>query len=407
MDKNEIVPLPSASFIQKTGVSNLLEQIRPSWQSKALITRVKRIFAIDQSSACQRLFNAAIHDLREKIIVAGIDIAREAAKQNKLPPVEKPEDIYEYSTAKLINLAYKIGLLSRPEWRRVSRCYEIRRDLEHEDDEYEAGIEDSLYIFKTCIEVILARDPIHLLRVEDVKVDIEQPVPIFPSETLLNDYEHAPQPRQEEISRFLMSIALDPKRSEIVRQNAFTLLGQIQPRTQRAVKLRLAEHMQERIGRRSLDRLHLRVAHVSGVLPYLRQSSVKDFFVDVFRQMEKVGYRWTAHEEHGELLRSFQEIGGLLYCPVLVRPMILKWLILAYIGERGGRTSYGHVRNVFYSNTAEPLIVGILEQSRHLVADEVQALSKNNDIKRCCSDTFLARRYEALLDIVDTEIEKP
>jgi hypothetical protein len=40
-----------------------------------------------------------------------------------------------------------MGLLPRPEWRRVTRCYEIRRDLEHEDDEYEATVEDCIYIF--------------------------------------------------------------------------------------------------------------------------------------------------------------------------------------------------------------------------------------------------------------------
>jgi hypothetical protein len=70
--------------------------IRPAWQAKDLITRVKRLVNVDPSSACQRLFNATIHDLREKVIIAGIDIARDAAKQNKLPPVEKAEDIEEY-----------------------------------------------------------------------------------------------------------------------------------------------------------------------------------------------------------------------------------------------------------------------------------------------------------------------
>jgi hypothetical protein len=49
-----------------------------------------------------------------------------------------------------------MGLLTRPEWRRLTRAYDIRRDLEHEDSEYEAGVEDCIYVFKTSIEAVLA-----------------------------------------------------------------------------------------------------------------------------------------------------------------------------------------------------------------------------------------------------------
>lgn len=252
---DDIVPSPSVSLIRASEVPTLLDQIRPAWRAKDLINRVRRLLAIDPSSACQRLFNAAIHDLREKIVVAGIDIAKEAAKQYKLPPVEKQEDIENYPTAKIIDLAHRIGLLSRPEWRRLSRSYEIRRDLEHEDDEYEAGVEDCVYIFKTCIDVVLAKDPIHLLRVTDVKELIQEPVPIFPAPSLCDDYQHAPQPRQEEILKFLVSIALDEKQADLVRQNAFALLTHFQPLTQNAVKLALAGHLQEKITRAGPTRI--------------------------------------------------------------------------------------------------------------------------------------------------------
>jgi len=142
MSDEKPVPLPSVSLVRASEVPALLLQVRPAWQARNLIARVKSLIQIDPSSACQRLFNAAVHDLREKLVIAGIDIARDAARQHKLPPVEKPEDIENYSTDKLIELAFRVGLLTRSEWRRLTRCYEIRRDLEHEDDEYEAGIED-------------------------------------------------------------------------------------------------------------------------------------------------------------------------------------------------------------------------------------------------------------------------
>ncbi len=156
IDGQKLMPNVNKEIIEASGVYNLLSRIRPHWQSKNLIQRVTKILSVDPSSACQRLFNASIHDLREKILFAGIDIAAEAAKQHKLPPVTNTESIENYSTLRLIDLSYRMGLLSRPEYRRILRTYDIRKDLEHEDDEYEAGVEDCVYIFRTCIDVVLS-----------------------------------------------------------------------------------------------------------------------------------------------------------------------------------------------------------------------------------------------------------
>ena len=63
--------------------------------------------------------------------------------------------------------------------------------------------------------------------------------------------------------------------------------------------------------------------------------------------MREVGTQWTANEHHGKLLLSFSEYGGLEHCPDMIRRIILKWLVLTYLGEPGGRTSYGNIRHVF------------------------------------------------------------
>lgn len=319
MEDNSITSLPAAELITSSEVPTLLERIRPQWQAKNLIKRVHSLLRTDPSSACQRIFNAAIHDLREKIAIAGVDIAQETSATYKLPPVARAEDLEEYPTARIIDLAYRMGLLSRPEWRRLARCYEIRRDLEHEDDEYEAGVEDVIYVFKTCIETVLSRDPIQPLRIRDVKEVIDEPESIVPDQALLDDYERAPQPRQEEICRFLISIALDDKKPEVTQQNAFNLLARVASLTHNQVKLKLVEFLQQRIGRRGLDRRHARVAIASGVMPYLKRADRTSFFEQVYAQMETVGTRWIAHAQHGELLRSFIELGGLHYCPEDVR----------------------------------------------------------------------------------------
>jgi len=402
MDK--LIKIPDAKIEQASEMSRMLQGIRPSWQAKDLISRVKRLISIDPSSACQRLFNASIHDLREKVIIAGLDIAREAAKQNKLPPIEKPEDVEDYPTAKLIDLAHSIGLLTRPDWRRLARCYEIRRDLEHEDDEYEAGPADCFYIFDTCIKVVLSQDPLHVLKIVDVKELIEQPLPAIPASSLLEEYEHAPQPRQEEILKFLISIGLDSKQSDLVRQNAFTFLNQFGPVTQNPIKLRIAEHIQGRIKGDRQNRGAIRIAFALGVLPYIKQAYVNDFFEGVFREMEQVSFSWAKYESHGDLLRSFRGIGGLLFCPPGPRIKIIKWMMLAYVGEPGGLTRYGNVRPVFYSNTAAPLIEELVKQAGTIVKAEVQSLASDKEIKRACSySDHLKRRLEAFLDLAEGE----
>jgi len=95
-------------------LNGFLTTVRPEWQHRSLIERVKKLLDVDPSSACQRLLNAAFHDLRQKIVIAGIDLAQQAATANKLPPISKPEDVLEsYSNSHIIDLAYRIGILSR------------------------------------------------------------------------------------------------------------------------------------------------------------------------------------------------------------------------------------------------------------------------------------------------------
>ena len=160
---------------EQSGIQQLLDKASPHWKAKQLIQRVEKLIRVDPSSACQRIFNASIHDLKEKIVLTGLDIAKEAAEANRYPEVSKAEHVVSLDVKRTINLAVYMGLLTRPEWRRLSRAYDIRRDLEHEDDEYEATFEDCVYVFKSCVEVVLAKDPVQLLKLTDVKGLIEQP----------------------------------------------------------------------------------------------------------------------------------------------------------------------------------------------------------------------------------------
>ena len=310
------------------------------------------------------------------------------------------EDVDNYSTAKLIDLAYRMGLLTRPEWRRLTRAYDIRRDLEHEDSEYEAGLEDLIYIFKTCIEAVLSKDPVSLIKVSEVKQVVEAAGPAAADLQLLEDYEHAPDTRQLEILRFLLSTTLNNDEPELVRQNALAMLSSLATSTRNAVKVELAKQLQDRLARKPLSDLHVRVAHAAGVLPYLRRAQRTSFFREYLDGLQRVGFHWKSHASHGTILRRLGEYGGLASIPDDELRAIVKWLVLCYIGEPGGYGA-GINRDVFFSNSAAPLIEQLFAEAPDVPRDIVVDLSEDKDVKRACArGTAVARRYQELLDIV-------
>ena len=395
-DEYSLVPKEQYELTKKNIVDFWLEQIRPVWKARTLIDRVRQLIPVDLSSACQRLLNAAIHDLREKVITAGIDIAQQIAKENRLPPIEKAEDIEEYATARLLDLCYKMGILNRTEWRKLQRAYDIRRDLEHEDDQYQAGLEDCVYIFTTCIEIVLSRDPVQLLRVTDVKEVVEKPSAFVPGSQLLEDYRCAPQVRQEEIGKFLISSALDSTKPDIVRRNCLELMRYIEPATPPHVKIVIAGDFGKRVGR-NLDVPHAKVAVACGAISYLRQGLVLDFYQRLLQDMEKIGYQWQSYHEHSELLETLEDVGAQENCPSkLLRPLI-KWFVLAYVGEPG----YGYSgRAVFYSNTAATIINRLFQNSPKRVFDILRNLANDREIKFAVGrNKSVAQRFELLLDM--------
>lgn len=395
----ELIPSANMEIIEASGVNALLLQIRPHWQAKNLIQRVTKLLHVDPSSACQRLFNASIHDLREKILFAGIDIAAEAAKQHKLPPISSAENIENYSTLRMIDLAYRMGLLSRPEYRRILRAYDIRKDLEHEDDEYEAGVEDCVYIFRTCVDVILSKDPIELIKLTDIKEIVERSEATTLNESLLEEFRYAPEPRQMEIYKFLISSSLNVELPDVVRHNCYMALHALKSLAHSQVLIACAREFVQRIGKRGPTLIEARVAYGSGIFPYLKQAQIKDFYDSYFDEMKRVGYSWGAHNSHGELLRNLEEIGGLDFCPEELLAQYVEWLVLCYVGSSGGRTSYGNVRNVFYSNVGAPIAINILKTKSRNIYPVVADLEKRSKSVRCAiSDEHVARRFNSILD---------
>ena len=400
---SEIVPSTTTtmSLIADDDVPALMKQIRPEWQARGLIERVRKLLPVDLSSACQRLLNAAIQDLREKIKIAGLDIAEEAAKLHKLPPVRTDDDVDNYSTARIIDLAYRMGLLTRPEWRRLSRAYEIRRDLEHEDSEYEAGIEDAVYIFRVAIESVLSKDPVQLVRVTDVKEVVEAPGPAVANDELIEDFEHAPDTRQIDILKFVLSRALDDDETDVVRTNAFNVLGALSAVARDAVRLEVGRHLQDKVGRRGLTDVEVRAAQQGRIFVYLRKAQKRAFFKNLYARMALIGPGWRSHSSHGDLLRIIVDTGGLATITEEELPEYVKWMTLCFIGEPGGYGA-GVGRAVFFSNSGVRIIVQLFEEAPDLVRPIVVALAKDKDVKAArARSAHVSRRYDELLDLIE------
>lgn len=394
----ELIPAGS-SPISKSGIQDILNQIRPVWKGKDLIQRVERLLPVDASSACQRLFNAAIHDLKEKIIVMGVDLAKEVAANYKLPSLSKDEDILDYNVSKTIDLAYRIGILKRPEWRRIHRCYEIRRDLEHEDNEYEAVLEDCFYIFKSTIDIVLSKDPIELLKVTDAKELIERSDKVTPSEEFLEDFKSAPRIRQKEIFDLLISYAYDSGKPDIVRENAVELMRQIRPLTISTVTIEIASDLENRLGRNGIDLITAKVGHACGGIGYFKKVKLKDFYSSLLKDFILAIGDWN---KQTAICSKLEDVGGIKNCPNEIYYDILKKMVEFYIGE----PSYGQYRNlrpVFYSNGAAPIISRIIQSDPKTAGTYIDRLRNDKDIRLSIGNTYILRRFESFVDF--TEIE--
>jgi hypothetical protein len=391
--------VPSGDPISRSGIEKVLNNIRPSWKGKNLIQRVERLLPVDASSACQRLFNAAIHDLKEKMIVIGVDLAKEVAVNYKLPGINTDDDLLNYNVSKTIDLSYRIGILSRSEWRRLHRCYEIRRDLEHEDNEYEAVLEDCFYIFKSAIDIVLSKDPIELLKVTDVKQLIELSTKITPSQEFLANYKNAPKLRQREINELLVSYAFDDKKPDIVRENTIELMRNIKDFTFPTVIIEIAAIIETRYTGNGIDLKTAKISYACGAIAYFKKIKLNDFYSKLFDEIGAAADNWRSQTQ---VALKLEDIGGIANCPQEIYKKMLRKLVLFYIGEE----SYGPgsvYRNVFFSNAAAPIIARIIQNDAKRVAPLLEELRIDSRINISIKNQFVLRRFEALIDLTEVE----
>ena len=406
-DTHSVVPYQHPEKPALPTAETYLARIRPEWRSTRLVERVRALLPVDASSACQRLLNAATHDLRSKIRILGIDLAAETARDFKLPPITSDEDLEEYSTARLYDLAYRIGLLNRAEWRRIHRAYDIRRDLEHEDDEYEASTGDLISIFETAIDVVLSREPIQVIQLRDVEEIIEGTAPAWASSDILSDFTEAPPQRKSEILERLAFWSLDDERPEIVRTNSYRVLRQLEPLAPSGAKIALAQKLETRIGRRPVDINTAQVALASGSYPYIHSRQQRLISEAILGRFEAVKPEWRRHPYHAEVLDDFAAAGAFSICPVGADRRIVRWMIVAYLGEPGGYGYSGRNRAVFYSNTAAPRIERLLREAAPSIKGHVEYVAGEKTTRELVKVPEQEERLSRLVELASSKYDNP
>ena len=182
------------------------------------------------------------------------------------------------------------------------------------DAEYEAQPEDCIYVFATCITIVLSRDPIELIRVRDVRELIESPNKTL-SPDLLEDYGKAPEVRQTEIVRMLVGVARATKEPDLVRQHAVEALRTFAPLTDDKVKITVASEIHEQLQGRPLQAVEMKIAAAIEAVPYLKQRRVTAFYTEIGDKLLKISPDWGSYQRHRDPLNEIEDYGGLAVIP--------------------------------------------------------------------------------------------
>jgi hypothetical protein len=222
------------------------------------------------------------------------------------------------------------------------------------------------------------------------------------SKELLDDFEGAPDKRQLEITKVLISASRDEKKPDIVRQNAVEALRSIKRTIRKSARAQIGQYMQELLKGAPLGLADMKIAAAAELVPYLKQSRVKEFFEDSHAKFVQVGCRWTSNVQHRKLLDDFEDVGGLEVVPPEIRSKCVLWMVRCFIGEPGGY-GMGYNRNVFYSDVAAPRIREAFQRAGVLIHGDLEQAAKDKLVKAAVTDKHIARRMEMLRDLVSAD----
>ena len=161
----------------------------PTWTDRNLVSRIEHLLKVDPSSACQRLFNATIQDLREKILGLEVENPCKTDFDLNLSPIVEKQRLTFCPTMQLIELSHKLRILTGAERERILRCYQIICELVREEDEYKLDAQKIIFLFKSCVSCVLGKEPVVLRGEAKGKISPGQEIYTRPVFNTLEDNE--------------------------------------------------------------------------------------------------------------------------------------------------------------------------------------------------------------------------
>ncbi len=375
-----------------------LSEIREPWQTSRLVERVRQLISVDHSCACQKLFNTAIWDIKDKLGQWGEDFVYKIAYKNSKISRGTVNPISGLSTTELLNLSYRSKLLSFEQWQLITECYQIRCKLEHEDRYFEVSSLETEKFFDVCINEVLSVDSMEIKEYDNFETITELTELAVPSQLLLSSFGSMSLENQVDATTFLIDVATNS--SELMRATQNSVISLIHLRES------LSDHAKQEVALKYSDpNIHhidsrlVESLKCADALRFIETSSKSKFYESVYLSMIEVGEDWNKGQQQLEILQSFTELGSLDECPEQHRTNIFNWMALTYIGQDSGDSAYISERNVYFSKEASPVIQRLIIEANYISNAMIDTLLTDSAIAVLAENSFIAKRFERFLQL--------
>ncbi len=373
-----------------------LSEIREPWKTSRLVERVSQLISVDHSCACQKLFNTAIWDIKDKLSRWGEEFVYKVARTTSSisPNTENP--ISGLSTTVLLNLAYKSMLLTFEQWQLMTECYQIRCKLEHEDRYFEVSSLETVKFFDVCVNEVLNVETKEINEYDEFESLLKLTELAVPSEFLLSSFRSMSPENQVDATTFLIDLATN--NSELIRVTQNSVISLIHLReslsdhTKQAIALKYSDPKIRHIDSKLVESLKC-----ADVLRFIETSSKSKFYESIYLSMIEVGEDWYKGQQQLEILQSFIELGSLNECPEQHRTNIFNWLALTYIGQDTGDSAYISERNVYFSKEASPVIQKLINEANNISEAMFDRLLSHKSITVLTENSYIAERFDRFL----------
>ena len=375
-----------------------LSEVREPWKSSRLVERVSQLVSVDHNCACQKLFNTAIWDIKDKLSHWGEEFVYKIANAKHSFSRVNENPISGLSTTELLNLSYRSKLLSSEQLQLLIECYQIRCKLEHEDRYFEVSSLETEKFFDVCVNEVLNVERIEIKEFDKFESLPEHTELAVPSQLLLNSFGNRSIEHQIDVIVSLIELATNSTKLKRVNQNSNISLIHLQEYLSDAAKHTIAKiYSDPKI--QNIDSGLVESLKFADVLRFIVKSSKSKFYKSIYITMTDVGKDWNKGQQQWEILQSFIELGSLNECPLPDRNNIFHWLALTYIGQDDGKSAYISERDVYFSKEAAPVIRKLIKESNFISEEMIFNLLTDSEISFLIENPFISDRFERFLQL--------